>query len=64
MFDYRNLPTCDYPVPVKGTPSGEGPCSDPAVAFGWWYEEGVKNGWYLCQEHLDFILEKEKAIEP
>lgn len=58
FFDYQYLQRCDFPVPDKGSSSGESECNEPAVARGWWKDD-MSDQWYLCQEHLDLIRERE-----
>ena len=63
FFDYRYLlQLCVFPVPDKGAPSGESKCGEPAVAVGWWKED-MSDEWYLCQEHLNLIREREEASD-
>lgn len=57
-FDYEKL-GCQYPRLYAG-PVRKVACNAPIVAFGWWSTTGKKGGLRLCQEHLEFILEKEK----
>lgn len=58
MFDHEYLGRCQYPVPAPYHPGGEADCGEPAVAYGWWDDD--EDGWYLCQEHLDYIIKCEK----
>lgn len=58
MFDYKFLGRCQYPVPAPHHPEGETDCGEPAVVYGWWDDYG--DGWLLCQEHLDYIIKREK----
>lgn len=63
VFDYMPLypQGCEFPVPTKGTPLGEGPCGEIALYRGWWGEDDGSDEMYLCHKHFVLVQEKERS---
>ena len=52
-MDFAYLATCQYEMPAQPHPVD---CGEPAMARVWW-DDGSQL--FVCQEHLDFILNNE-----
>jgi len=54
--EFKPIPHCQFGVPDPSHWSGVGDCSEPSVCIAKWSDGSTM---YLCQEHAEFVEEKE-----
>lgn len=56
--DYKIIHHCEFGVSCEHSSSGIADCGEPAPFLVFW--ENELDGFYVCQEHLDYILKIEE----
>ena len=56
--DYKVPHSCEFGVPCEHTSSGVTDCGEPAAFWIFW--ENENDCMWVCQRHLDHILEIER----